>query len=639
VLGSNNSIYLYPYLVRPSVFDGLYCSLPSVGNVSSLQVELGEGRQVLLSSVEELGQYSIDQVFGKLGISIVWNLKNGQDGAMRSVLMRGQAYTTMNYTNVRPLIKTSLPFASINGIVANMAVSLNFTGKKFVLELTDGSAWIVYNGDPSLVWIVSGEKTLTATSKINTYIRVVHVTDQMDAVYDQYCNTVPVRVSNDFYVLENKAKIVFSYETVGNGPFLMFVLPHHIDSMSTSEVVFASNSGTNLKLLGTKGTMFGILPVNNQIILYEELTTIAFDSDLSKASPSDINELRNSLNTDQNIRPSDVGNSYFFGKEVALMGRLALIADQLNESTIATNIRQAMKQDLNSWLSGGIMNNSAPNQYVYEKTYGGIVSRMAIASKDPDEEFGNAYYNDHHFHWGYHIYAAAVIAKVDKSWATENKNRLMDLIRDYASPMKDKFFPMLRMKDIFTGASFAQGLFVFGSGVKNQESTSEAINAYYAMYLLGKVLGDYDIEQMGRILLATEIRSAKTYWHMSSSNSVYDYAPEFKQNKMVGIIWETAANYDTWFGTNLEFIHCIQMMPFTPIMRQVLDTDFIKQDYQVLQQALTRSKPVLTEGWRGFIYMAHSIFDRQQARKEIDTLSSYDDGNCRTNTLYWVISQ
>jgi hypothetical protein len=31
-------------------------------------------------------------------------------------------------------------------------------------------------------------------------------------------------------------------------------------------------------------------------------------------------------------------------------------------------------------------------------------------------DFGNGYYNDHHFHYGYHIYAAGVAAKYDHDW-------------------------------------------------------------------------------------------------------------------------------------------------------------------------------------------------------------------------------
>jgi hypothetical protein len=74
------------------------------------------------------------------------------------------------------------------------------------------------------------------------------------------------------------------------------------------------------------------------------------------------------------------------------------------------------------------------------------------------------------------------------------------------------------------------------------------VNAYYAVYLLGSALGaplawlapllasrrsfPIDMTEMadfGRLLLATEIRSAKKYWQITSRNNIYDQ--EFAANK------------------------------------------------------------------------------------------------------------
>ena len=44
-----------------------------------------------------------------------------------------------------------------------------------------------------------------------------------------------------------------------------------------------------------------------------------------------------------------------------------------------------------------------------------------------------------------------------------------------------------------------------------QESSSEAVNAYYGVYLLGKARDDTDLADWGRLLLAMELRSAKKY--------------------------------------------------------------------------------------------------------------------------------
>lgn len=183
------------------------------------------------------------------------------------------------------------------------------------------------------------------------------------------------------------------------------------------------------------------------------------------------------------------------------------------------------------------------------------------------------------------------------------------------------------------GHSWAGGLWAASSG-KNQESSSEAVNAYYAIYLLGIAMGDHDISQWGRILMAMEIRSAKKYWHISSNSRIY---PEpFASNKIVGILWSTKVDYATWFGANVEYIHCIQYLPFTPITQYLLDADWMQEAYPVVSTALTRLDPILSDWWKGYIVMAHAIIDKDAAWTEVQELKEYDHGNSEANTLYWI---
>ncbi len=68
-------------------------------------------------------------------------------------------------------------------------------------------------------------------------------------------------------------------------------------------------------------------------------------------------------------------------------------------------------------------------------------------------------YNDHHFHYGYHIYAAAIVAKHRPEWARKYNDRILLYIRDIANPSaEDKNFPMFRQKDWYLGNSWAGGL-------------------------------------------------------------------------------------------------------------------------------------------------------------------------------------
>ncbi|KAL9647398.1 hypothetical protein ABK040_006761 [Willaertia magna] len=628
VLGNNqNPIALYPY-VMTVVNDGLHVSYTKP-TLSPDNINLGTPfmNQFTLTAIEVLSKKPFIERYDKLSLTIRWNT---QRGFMQSFLVRGQPFVTSNYTMSTPVIITQFPVVSINNVpVSNQQV---FRSDKLRLQLNDGSTWMLYTQTPVAIE-VTNVNYLKMLAQYNGWVRLARaVSGDHENVLTTFKDTIPLSGNVGYYVSDNIAKIVFKYKTVGSGSLLMNVLPHHLEIMKPQD--YSLPLGKTIRTTTVKGNMTAVIANNDQLLFYEPLTIIEFDSDLKYASASDIELLRQSLRNDMNVKPVDT-DAYFFGKQVAKMARLALIADQLGEDSIASHIRENMKQVLTPWL---VSTPSSINYFVFENTYRGIVSWNAIKSGDPNAEFGNSYYNDHHFHYGYHVYAAAVIAKKDRTWAIQYKDYIIDLIRDYASPVRDNYFPELRMKDPYVGCSFASGLFEFELS-RNQESTSESVNAYYAMYLYGKVIGEDDIAQMGRILLAQEIRSAKTYWQITKNSVIYNYAPSFAEHKVVGIIWELMAVYATWFGSQTEFIHCIQMLPFTPISEELLGREWINDEYSVLSTSLTRNNPPISEGWRGYVYMAHAIINRISARREIDTLTDYDDGNTRTNTLYWVITR
>ena len=62
-----------------------------------------------------------------------------------------------------------------------------------------------------------------------------------------------------------------------------------------------------------------------------------------------------------------------------------------------------------------------------------------------------------------------------------------------------------------------------------QESSSESINSYYALGLLGQALQDPAMESLGRALMTLEIQGTKSYWHSTKLETVY---PEvYAENK------------------------------------------------------------------------------------------------------------
>jgi endo-1,3(4)-beta-glucanase len=93
--------------------------------------------------------------------------------------------------------------------------------------------------------------------------------------------------------------------------------------------------------------------------------------------------------------------------------------------------------------------------------WGGLVSSATYLTGNNGADFGNTFYNDHHFHYGYFIFAASVIGYLDPSWLTKaNVDFVNTMVRDIANPSReDKYFPEFRNFDWYHGHSWAHGLY------------------------------------------------------------------------------------------------------------------------------------------------------------------------------------
>jgi endo-1,3(4)-beta-glucanase len=375
-----------------------------------------------------------------------------------------------------------------------------------------------------------------------------------------------------------------------------------------------------------KGRMTGI--IGNTWNLQEILATISWRSPRG-IKPAMRADILAALNQDKFKRAGSYA-TYWNGKELAAMGRLALIADELGETETAAFIRNRLKIDMDTWLLA-----TNWNKLVYDSTWGGICSQSSMQNVYAD--FGLGWYNDHHFHYGYFVYAAAALGKGDYNWLMSRRKQIVDIVRDFANPSKsDPFFPVTRNKDWYDGHSWAAGLFNFGDS-KNQESSSEAVNAYYGVYLLGEALGDQYMSLYGRLLLATEIRSVQKYWHIKSGSEIYE--SPYAAHKVVGVLWSGKVDYTTFFGGLPEYVHGIQKLPFTPISEQLLDPSWVAEEHTVASTILTRTTPPVSDDWKAFTVMSGSIINPQTAWNQAKSLRYFDNGNTRTNTYYFIATR
>ncbi|CAN0000070.1 unnamed protein product, partial [Phaeothamnion confervicola] len=190
--------------------------------------------------------------------------------------------------------------------------------------------------------------------------------------------------------------------------------------------------------------------------------------------------------------------------------------------------------------------------------------------------------------------------------------------------------------DFFDGHSWASGLFDQANG-KSQESVSEALNAYYAVYLLGVATGNAERRDWGRALLAMEMRGARTYWHMPAGTPIYDTV--YASNRMTGVVAALETVHLTWFGDKYEWVHGINIMPVTPLTEDLLPYEYMEEEWVVLQTVFQRPDDPPSPQWRGIVYCAQAVVQPDAAWDNLDGLNIYDSGNSRSNALYWIATR
>ena len=287
---------------------------------------------------------------------------------------------------------------------------------------------------------------------------------------------------------------------------------------------------------------------------------------------------------------------YAFGQVASVLGRLLLFAKALgmqvdpeNPSGSAINgAASLLKENLIKWMTnknttggeykpGGCDTGTLPLNEVFqiqrEKTWGGvIVPADYLLSVKPDcyrlGSFGNSFYNDHHFHWGYMLYAIYCLEYAgDNTLSTNYPKQITALIKDIVNPVSDTFSWKTRHKDWYTGHSWATG--VVNAPERQQESCSEAINGYYAAYLMAGVLGVEDLEACASSCLYSEMAACKNYYYLQAPGSKLG---DMKNVKGAGIIFNDSKQFtldwrmqpDSFPGRALG-IYGIQCVPFTDI--------------------------------------------------------------------------
>ncbi len=189
--------------------------------------------------------------------------------------------------------------------------------------------------------------------------------------------------------------------------------------------------------------------------------------------------------------------------------------------------------------------------------------------------YGSEGFNDQHFHLGYFTTSTAMLGFFDPQWLKDYGPMARQVARQYANwDRDDTNFPFLRCFDEWEGHSWAGGF--SGPTGDNQESSSEAMQSWSGLFLLGTALNDSKMQAAGAMGYAMESRAVQEYWFNQNGGN---WSPNWKHD-VVGMVWSGGNNYGTYFSGDPAWIWSIQWLPMQPSLSYLAeDPAFAKKSF------------------------------------------------------------
>ncbi|KAF1777152.1 Endo-1,3(4)-beta-glucanase [Phytophthora cactorum] len=550
---------------------------------------------------------------------------------MRMYLVLGSAFTTVEYQDMQVQLGTEHCIVAINGAPAREGHQVN--GISFVISLNNDS-----NGCSTFSPMLDNK--LTTTSKFTGVVQAAFVSTsavQSSVPQDEH----KILQLYTLVLTLNSDSFVFNWQlasAAGSNPgarFLHFALTHLKGMLDQSTV----EAKQELVLHShTHGPLFAYMltspPKSSPTWLCHVPqaesqgveTCTAFYPPRAGSLTRDLVDRLNLCRvvTDEIYGDWSLpheGSYYFKGKALQKFGTMCLVARQLADTTNPEmrDVAQHGICKLQQLLSQFADNQSA-FPLVYDTVYKGIISSEALAKNDMNVDFGNGVYNDHHYHYGYIVTAAAMALYLDPNWrhspdAVKLRTVVDTLIRDVAtsSPMgSDPYFPRFRYFNWWLGHSYSHGVTPMADG-KDEESTSEEVNFLYGIALYGQVTENAEQQALAKLTLKVYVRAVNTYFLLR--NDVPAIHPAgFAKNKVTGVFFDNKCDYTTWFSPNKECIHGIQMIPVSPILEVSRPPRFVREEWDEVLSRL----PIVHDwranqsGWTSLLFANYSVLDREK---------------------------
>ena len=377
--------------------------------------------------------------------------------------------------------------------------------------------------------------------------------------------------------------------------------------------------------LGTYPSSYGTMTVcrGDAISWTTSAVRASATLDLTAISSGQKGRLVEQLAADADAEPTFPTDTYYGGKALQRQAMLLMVADQLGQTDVADRLATVLDKQLSTWTQPQGCAERDEQCFVYDPAGRGIVGLAA--------SFGSDEYNDHHFHYGYFLFAAAVMAAHDPS-AVSRYAPVMNLLAADIGSFDNSSFPDRRNFDPYSGHSWASGTAPFADG-NNQESVAEAVNAYAGLSLWAQAIGDHGLAAEANWMLALEAQSSGAYWtNPDLGQQVYSgYG-----HKIVSLNWGGKRDYATWFSPAPAAKLGILLLPMSPT-----STYLAGDPARIRANVAEATGGDVDQKFGDYLLMYSALAgadDRDAAIAAAEKLpdADIDDGMSRTYLLAWL---
>lgn len=526
-----SNLFNYPYTLK-TVNQGLVVTYIPWGVIDDyLPVTVGvDGLNAVKSNISDFSDWTVTmdwddathhfQVTSGIGMPFLYFTKNPDDVAL--VKITSGTVTISNEMLVITNAHNNADFA----VYAPSGSTWTQNGQNYTSSLNGENYW-------SMAFIPLTVPNVTAVAN----------------EYKKYAYVFPVNTETS-WSFEQSTSVIrtdFLVETeVKEGTFtniLQGLLPHQwanlaIDSPYPDEYSYETIRGEMKTLDGNsfsvENTFHGILPTLPYLGFYSE-----------GYSPTIQNEKIALIENDGLASWTD---SYNEGQSMNRLIQTARIADLIGNTEARDKIHATVKERLEDWLLAE--EGEVAFLFYYNDTWTSLIGYPAGHGQDEN-------LNDHHFHWGYFIHAAAFVEQFEPGWADDWGEMVNYLVRDAAcSTRNDDMFPFLRNFSPYAGHCWANGFATFPQG-NDQESTSESMQFNSSLIHWGTLTGNDEIRDLGIYLYTTEQTAIEEYWF-----DMYDrnFVPT-QQYRLVSRVWGNSYDNGTFWTNDIAASYGIELYP------------------------------------------------------------------------------